>query len=85
MEPPEKYETRPPKRRRLSPPESGPYVLRKVLENIPLTTEDGNDQVSITCVEYWSRYVVNVILQRWLTMLQATVCTLGHLQRRSFI
>ncbi|KAJ9621363.1 hypothetical protein H2204_011924 [Knufia peltigerae] len=54
MEPPEKYETRPPKRRRLSPPESGPYVLRKVLENIPLTTEDGNDQVSITCVEYWS-------------------------------
>ncbi|KAL6252676.1 hypothetical protein RBB50_000395 [Rhinocladiella similis] len=54
MDPSEKQDTRPTKRRRLSPPESGPYVLRKVLEDIPLTTDDGNDQVSITCVEYWS-------------------------------
>ncbi|EXJ61918.1 hypothetical protein A1O7_02349 [Cladophialophora yegresii CBS 114405] len=45
---------RPAKRQRLSAPEPGPYVLRPVLEDIPLTTEDGNVQVSITCVEYWN-------------------------------
>lgn len=43
------------KRRRLSPPEPGPYVLRNVLEDIPLATEQGAEEVSITCVEYWSR------------------------------
>lgn len=45
----------PPKRRRLSPPEPGPYVLRNVLEDIPLDSEDGRQDVSVTCVEYWSR------------------------------
>ncbi|KIV81608.1 hypothetical protein PV11_03781 [Exophiala sideris] len=48
------HDTRPTKRRRLLPPESGPYVLRKVLEDIPLVSEDGNDAVSVTCVEYWN-------------------------------
>ncbi|KAG9779098.1 hypothetical protein KCU88_g4124, partial [Aureobasidium melanogenum] len=42
------------KRRRLSPPEPGPYVLRNVLEDIPLATEQGAEEVSITCVEYWN-------------------------------
>lgn len=42
------------KRRKMSPLESGAYVLRKVLEDIPLR-EEGHSPVSITCVEYWSR------------------------------
>lgn len=46
---------RSPKRRRLHPPESSPYVLKKVLEDIPLASEDGGDTISITCVEFWSR------------------------------
>ena len=45
----------PRKRRKLSPPEPGPYVLRSVFDDIPLKADDGPDQVYITCVEYWSR------------------------------
>ncbi|KIX07353.1 uncharacterized protein Z518_02006 [Rhinocladiella mackenziei CBS 650.93] len=48
------HDQRPAKRPRLSPPEPGSYVLRNVLDDIPLATEDGNTQVSITCVEYWN-------------------------------
>ncbi|KAK5364999.1 hypothetical protein LTR20_008935 [Exophiala xenobiotica] len=54
MEVSSQQDGRPTKRRRLTPPESGPYVLRKVLDDIPLTTEDGKTQVSITCAEYWN-------------------------------
>ncbi|KIW88158.1 uncharacterized protein Z519_11269 [Cladophialophora bantiana CBS 173.52] len=48
------YDPRPAKRQRLAPPEPGPYVLRAVLEDIPLAADDGNAEVSITCVEYWN-------------------------------
>ncbi|KAJ9616670.1 hypothetical protein H2200_000389 [Cladophialophora chaetospira] len=57
MAPPYQTDPRPAKRPRLSPPEPGPYVLRPVLEDIPLTTEEGNTDVSITCVEYWDNYL----------------------------
>lgn len=40
--------------RRLSPPEPEPYVLRHVLEDIPLDPDEGDGDVSITCVEFWS-------------------------------
>ena len=46
----------PRKRRKLSPPDPGPYVLRNVLDDIPLKAEEDQEEVSITCVEYWSRY-----------------------------
>ena len=42
------------KRRRLNPLEPGPYVLRTVLKDIPLTTEDGSEDAQISCVEFWS-------------------------------
>jgi vacuolar protein sorting-associated protein 3 len=45
----------PRKRRKISPPEPGPYVLRNVLDDIPLKADDSQEEVSITCVEYWSR------------------------------
>ena len=44
----------PRKRRKLSPPEPGAYVLRPVLTDIPLKEDDEQDEVSITCVEYWN-------------------------------
>ncbi|KPI43904.1 Transforming growth factor-beta receptor-associated protein 1 [Cyphellophora attinorum] len=44
----------PRKRRKLSPPEPGAYVLRRVLDNIPLKAEDEDEDVSIECVEYWN-------------------------------
>lgn len=43
------------KRRKLSPPEPDPYVLRSVLDDIPLKPEGVEEDVSITCVEFWSR------------------------------
>ena len=43
------------KRRRLSPPEAGAYVLRHVLEDIPLKEDDDDEEdIHITCVEFWS-------------------------------
>lgn len=42
------------KRRKVNPPDPGAYVLKKVLDDIPLASEDGIDPVSITCVEFWS-------------------------------
>ncbi|EAS32172.1 TGF beta receptor associated protein 1 [Coccidioides immitis RS] len=44
----------PRKRRRLSPPETGPYVLRQLVDNVPVSTEQGDEGAHITCVEYWN-------------------------------
>ena len=46
---------RPRKRRKLEAPEPGPYVLRSVLDDIPLKGDDNDEPVYITCVEYFSR------------------------------
>lgn len=43
------------KRRKLQASDSGLYVLRRVLEDIPLVGDDTPEDVSITCVERWSR------------------------------
>ena len=45
----------PRKRRRITPPTAAPYVLRSLLDNVPLTSEDSNEDVYITCVEYWGK------------------------------
>ena len=42
------------KRRRLNPPDAGPYVLRTVLRDISLTTEEGSEDAQVSCVEFWS-------------------------------
>ncbi|KAH0837593.1 hypothetical protein AYO21_05083 [Fonsecaea monophora] len=54
MDGPDQDGQRPAKRQRLVAPEPGPYVLRAVLEDIPLAADDGDAKVSITCVEYWN-------------------------------
>ena len=41
-------------RPRLGGSETGPYVLRRLLDNIPLRGDDRLEDVSITCVEYWN-------------------------------
>lgn len=48
----------PRKRRRINPPEMGPYVLRPLLEDVPVNSEDDSDEAYITCVEYWSAFVI---------------------------
>ena len=41
-------------RRHINLPDGGPFILRSVLENIPLATEDHPHGVQISCVEYWN-------------------------------
>ena len=45
----------PRKRRRISPSQAAPYVLRQLLDDLPLATEDPDADIHITCVEYWSK------------------------------
>ncbi|KAI9932033.1 hypothetical protein MW887_009537 [Aspergillus wentii] len=51
---PEDYGIGPRKRRRIGPPYAAPYVLRHLFDEVPLTTDDPNEDVHITCVEYWN-------------------------------
>ncbi|KAI9816640.1 MAG: hypothetical protein M1832_005025 [Thelocarpon impressellum] len=42
------------KRRRLDPEEeTGPYILRTLIDNVPLTGEGESDKPEISCVEVW--------------------------------
>lgn len=45
------------KRRRLSPPEPGPYILRNLLKDVPLASNGDHENVQISCVEFWSTYL----------------------------
>jgi vacuolar protein sorting-associated protein 3 len=40
------------KKRRLDTPETGPFVLRSLLEDVPLSAEGENDGIEINCVEF---------------------------------
>ncbi|CRG89417.1 Putative DNA helicase INO80 [Talaromyces islandicus] len=44
----------PRKRRKLSASTAPPYVLRQLLDKVPLTAEEGGPEIHITCVEYWN-------------------------------
>ncbi|OAX81943.1 hypothetical protein ACJ72_03712 [Emergomyces africanus] len=44
----------PRKKRRIAPPETGPYVLRELLDAVPVTGEGSEQDAYITCVEYWN-------------------------------
>lgn len=46
--------TTPRKKRKITPPKAVPYMLRPLFDEVPLTADDPNDDVHITCVEYWS-------------------------------
>lgn len=40
------------KKRRLTAPETGPFVLRSLLEDVPLSAEGDNKNIQINCVEF---------------------------------
>ncbi|KAE8354956.1 hypothetical protein BDV28DRAFT_163675 [Aspergillus coremiiformis] len=46
--------TTPRKKRKITPPKAAPYMLRPLFDQVPLTADDPNDDVHITCVEYWN-------------------------------
>lgn len=37
--------------------EAGPYVLRTLLKDVPLSADGANDDVKINCVDYLGAYV----------------------------
>ena len=43
------------KRRRLNDDPPDLYLFKPFLEDVPLTSEDGEEDVHITCVEFWSQ------------------------------
>ncbi|KAI4619204.1 uncharacterized protein J4E87_007792 [Alternaria ethzedia] len=45
--------SQPPATRRL-PPQDGPYILRKLVANLPLSADGPSTDVRITCVEVWN-------------------------------
>ena len=49
----------PRKRRRINPPGIGPYVVRELLDKVPVAVEGGRHDVHISCVEYWSAFYLN--------------------------
>ncbi|PGH04515.1 hypothetical protein GX51_03508 [Blastomyces parvus] len=44
----------PRKRRRIAPPETGPYVLRLLIDSVPVAGDGSEQEAHITCVEYWN-------------------------------
>lgn len=44
----------PRKRRKIGPPKAAPYVFRSLFDQVPLNADNDDDDVHITCVEYWS-------------------------------
>ena len=44
------------KRRKLNPPDAGPYILRSLVDSLPVVPEGGDENVHINCVELWSKF-----------------------------
>ena len=44
------------KRRRLNPPETGPYILRSLIDSVPLNGDGAEEDISITCVELYGMF-----------------------------
>jgi hypothetical protein len=42
---------------RRPPPQDGPYILRKLVANLPLSADGPSTDLRITCVEVWSAYM----------------------------
>jgi len=47
-------------------PETGPYVLRVLLEDLPLSADGDGDDIEITCVEFLGMQLkFNPMMQRY--------------------
>lgn len=43
-------------------PETGPYVLRSLLEDVPLSADGDRDDIDITCVEFLGVCNISIIV-----------------------
>jgi hypothetical protein len=44
------------KKRQRPAPDTGPFVLRSLLDDLPLSAEGDRDDIEINCVEFLGRY-----------------------------
>ena len=51
------------RQRKRRAPETGPFVLRSLLEDVPLSAEGDQDDIEINCVEFFGMYAENGMLQ----------------------
>jgi hypothetical protein len=51
-----------PRKRRKVSSNAAPYVLRQLLDNVPLDSDGSVTDVHITCVEYWSEYAARDLI-----------------------
>ncbi|KAL6239024.1 hypothetical protein BDW75DRAFT_251784 [Aspergillus navahoensis] len=42
------------KRRKIGPPKAAPYIFKPFFDQVPVTADDAEEDVHITCVEYWN-------------------------------
>ncbi|KAL4806560.1 hypothetical protein BDV18DRAFT_117727 [Aspergillus unguis] len=42
------------KRRKIGPPKSAPHIFKPLFHDVPLAADDAEEDVHITCVEYWN-------------------------------
>ncbi|KAL3444722.1 hypothetical protein BJX65DRAFT_319787 [Aspergillus insuetus] len=42
------------KRRKVGPPKASPYIFRSLFDEVPVAADDAEEDVHITCVEYWN-------------------------------
>ncbi|KAL2827481.1 hypothetical protein BJY01DRAFT_255682 [Aspergillus pseudoustus] len=42
------------KRRKIALPKATPYIFRKLFDQVPVAADDAEEDVHITCVEYWN-------------------------------
>ena len=41
---------------RRSAREDGPFILRPLLDQVPLSADGSQDDIKINCVEYWGKH-----------------------------
>jgi hypothetical protein len=58
------------KKRKRTIPETGPYVLRSLLNDLPLSAEGDRDDIEINCVEFYGMQRMNMPL-KFVTLLWA--------------
>ena len=59
------------RKRKWTAPETGPYILRSLLEDVPLSGEGDRDDIEINCVEFLGTWKAIALTSRRLEAPQA--------------
>jgi len=59
------------RKRKQPTPETGPFVLRNLIEDLPLSAEGDRDDIEINCVEFLGMMTIAPIVARSILVLRA--------------